>query len=512
MSRRADLREVPFDLELRRDRAVPLQDALYEALRAAMLGGRLGAGTRLPSSRELGKQLAVARGTVVAVYERLVSEGYISATRGSGTVVSAALPDAWFTSKLADREEPATPAEPRLSRWGKALTGSPFSLLTPSAPRPFRPHIPAYDLFPTRTWAALVARRARDEKLLLSDSDVRGYAPLRAALAEHLRVSRGVRCTTDSIVLVPSVQQVLDLVARLTLDRGDEAWVEDPGYAGVRALLDAAGARVVGVPVDEEGLDVGVGVRRAPKAKLAYVTPGHQAPLGATMSIERRIALLAWARDARALVIEDDYDSEYRYEGRPIAALQGLDRAGVVLHTGTFSKTLLPSFRLTYAVVPDALMDRFLAAKSLVDRYTPPLQQAALADFVTEGHFGRHLRRMREAYAERRAALLDAVSSQLGDRFDILGASAGLEVALRARADIDDRKLERALADAGISAPALSTHQVEGAPVRGLLLGFAAFSPARLRRAVTRMAAVLLAKPGDRLHEGDFVGRPRRRN
>jgi GntR family transcriptional regulator/MocR family aminotransferase len=507
MGRRADLLELPIDLDLRG--GVPIHKALYDALRAAMLTGRLRPAARLPSSRDLGRQLGVARGTVVAVYEQLASEGYISARTGSGTTVAESLPDRWFKGEApsspssptsppppSPKGAPPRPARHRtpLSRWGKGLEASPFGTSPRGTPRPFRAHIPAVDAFPAEVWGRLVARRARqDERLLLSDGDVRGYRPLREVLGEHLRVSRGALCHADQIVIVPSAQQALDIAARITLDPGDAVWMEDPGYAGARAVLEAAGAQIAAVPVDAQGIDVAAGIRLAPAARLAYVTPGHQAPLGVTLTLERRLALLGWAKDRRALVIEDDYDSEYRYEGRPVPALQGLDRAGVVLHVGTFSKTLLPSLRLAYAVVPDALVDRYVAAKSILDRFTPPLSQAALADFIEGGHFGRHLRRMRELYAERRAALLGAIDAELGGALAVTSASAsaGLDVAAHLPDGVDDRAALADLAAAGVEAFALSGQALRRRDVSGLLLGFAAFSPARIRRAMAIAGKVL---------------------
>jgi GntR family transcriptional regulator/MocR family aminotransferase len=360
-------------------------------------------------------------------------------------------------------------------------------------PRPFRAHIPAVDAFPSELWAQAVARRARDERLLLADGDARGYPPLCGAVAEYLRASRGVSCSAEQVVILPSTQQLLDLMARLVLDSGDAVWIEDPGYRGARAAFEAVGASVVPVPVDEAGLVVESGVRRAPNARLVYVTPSHQAPLGVTLSLERRMALLEWARERGRFVIEDDYDSEYRYESRPLPALQGLDRDGLVVHTGTFSKTLLPSLRLAYAVVPERLLDRFLAAKAIADRFTPPLLQAALADFIDHGHFGRHLRRMRELYAERRAALLDALASELAGAVAVVGASAGLELSVRLEPGVDDAQVARDLAAAGLEVQALSRHAIEPLARGGLMLGFAPFSPARLRKAVALMRPVLVA-------------------
>ncbi|HTJ84473.1 MAG TPA: PLP-dependent aminotransferase family protein [Polyangiaceae bacterium] len=497
MPRRAQHQDLPIALAS----GAPIHRALYDALRSGILEGRLRSGSKVPSSRDLARQLGVARGTVVAIYEQLVSEGYLVTRRGSGTTVAADLPDRWFRAPVP-REAPSTdsPIEKRqarpiaLSRFGRSQVETPFALAPRRTARPFRPHLPAVDAFPTELWARTVARRAKaDERLLLGEGDVRGHAPLREVLAEHLRLTRGVSCDAEQIVILPSVQQALDLSARLTLERGDAIWMEDPGYTGARAVFRAAGAELVGVPVDDRGLDVAHGVREAPHARMVYVTPGHQAPLGVTMSIERRLELLGWAKRARALVIDDDYDSDYRYEGRPVPALQGLDKDGVVLHTGSFSKTLLHSLRIAYAVVPPSMLDAFVATKSIVDRFTPAPTQAALADFIEAGHFARHLRRMRELYAERRAALLSALAAELGGAVTVVGASAGLGIAARLPDGFDDLGLERALADADVESIALSRHALRPSErtVRGLLLGFAAYSPARLRRAVERLASVL---------------------
>ena len=485
-------RNPAHDLPLRLESGKPLQRALYDAVRDAILRRRLAAGQRLPASRDLADQLGVARGTVVTAYAQLESEGYLASRRGSGTYVAAHLPDAWFASP-ASRGAPR-PVRTRfaLSDWGGRMTRSPFDEPSRKRARPFRAHVPAVDAFPIEVWTRLVARRARSaDALWLDDGDVRGLRPLRERLAEHLRSARGVVCSAEQIVILPSVQQALDLCARLVVDPGAAIWCEDPGYVGAHAVFAALGARVVPVPVDDQGLDVAAGIRRAPRAKLAYVTPGHQAPLGVTLTIERRTALLAWARDAGALVIEDDYDSEYRYEGRPVPALQSLDHAGVVVHTGSFSKTMFPSLRLAYAVVPEALLDRFLAAKSIGDRYTQPLLQAALTDFFDGGHFGRHVRRMRELYAERRFSLLRALAAEVGDAVEVVGASAGLDLAVRLRPGVDDRVVSAALLERSIEANPLSAQSLAARKPSGLVLGFAPFSGARLQKGVEVLASVL---------------------
>ena len=490
MTRSARVLDLPLTLETS---GVPLHRALYDALRRAILEGRLEAGARLPSSRELARQLDVARGTVVAVFEQCMSEGYLATRNGSGTFVAAELPDAWFEAKRAPAKRPrGARAEPHLSRWARSLDTSPFPTKPQRAMRPFFAHTPDVGAFPREEWARLVARRARQSSSsLLTDIDPHGYRPLREALAEHLRVARGVVCSTDQVVITPSVQQALDLAARLVLDPGDRAWIEDPAYVGARASLTAAGAEVIPIPVDERGLDVAHGIACAPGARLAYVTPAHQAPLGVTLSLERRLMLLDWAQSRGAWIFEDDYDSEFRYEGRPLPALQGIDRAGVVLHAGSFSKTLFPSLRLAYVIVPDGLLDRFIAAKTIVDRFTPPFAQAVLADFLVEGHFGRHLRRMRERYAERRDALLGALASELGDGLEVIGAAAGLDLSAWLPRGVDDRAAMRALEAASIDAMALSLQAINPPERGGLLLGFAPFSPARLRKSAATMRLAL---------------------
>jgi GntR family transcriptional regulator / MocR family aminotransferase len=491
MSRNPRTLELPITLETS---GIPLHRALYDALRAAILDGRLEAGARLPATRDLARQLGIARGTVVAVFEQCVAEGYLATRVGAGTFVATELPDAWFRAQRAPAVAPRVPrSTPHFSSWARSLdAGSPFSTTAGRAARPFRAHIPALDVFPREEWGRLVARHGRQASAsLLADCDVRGHRPLRAALLDHLRVARGVVASIDQIVITPSTQQALDLTARLVLDPGDRAWLEDPGYPGTRAVLEAAGAAIAPIPVDDRGLDVAQGIARAPDARLAYVTPAHQAPLGVTLSLDRRLTLLDWAAGRGAWIFEDDYDSEFRYEGRPLPALQGLDRAGVVVHAGSFSKTLFPALRLAYVVVPDALLDRFLTAKSIVDRYTPPFAQAVLAEFIAEGHFGRHLRRMRALYAERRAALLGALDAELGDHLEVIGASAGLELCAWLPGGVDDRSAVRALADAAIEAAALSPQALGPLARGGLQLGFAAFSPARLRKSVAAMRLAL---------------------
>jgi len=392
-------------------RSLPLHRQLYDALRAAILDGRLPAGARLPATRVLAVDLGLSRTTVLTDMAQLLAEGYVEGKTGSGTYVARVLPDAPFlvASPLAsDRAAvgegaPAPEPDRTLSHCGRLLMAAPSAPPRDAgAPRAFRTGVPALDVFPWKAWLRIEARclRRLSGALRLYDNPA-GYRPLRQAIADYLGAARAVRCDPDQVIVVTGSQQALDLVARLLLDPGDAVWVEDPGYGGAKGALAAAGARLVPVPVDAEGLDVAAGMRRHASARLACVTPSHQYPLGVTMSLTRRLALLRWASDAGAWVLEDDYDSEYRYAGRPLAALQGLDTAGRVIYMGTFSKVLLPALRLGYLVAPPDLADAFARAKALTDCGSPVLGQAVVADFLAEGHVGRHIRRMRALYSER---------------------------------------------------------------------------------------------------------------
>jgi GntR family transcriptional regulator/MocR family aminotransferase len=358
--------------------------------------------------------------------------------------------------------------------------------------RAFRPDIPALDAFPVALWTRVAARRLRRlEPDLLARGDPRGFRPLREEIATYLGAARGVRCEADQIIVVAGSQQGLDLVARLCLDPGDAVWTEDPGYPGARRAFEAAGANVVSVPVDGDGLDVSAAMARAPAARLAFVTPAHQAPLGVAMSITRRLALLDWAAATGAWVLEDDYDSEYRYAGRPLPALQGLDETGRVIYLGTFSKVLFPSLRLGFLVVPPALVDAFAVARAAIDRHAPLMEQAVVADFMAAGHFARHVRRMRTLYAERQAALIQAAERELSDVLDVAPKDAGLQLVGWLRDHADDRAAAAAAHEAGIETVNLSAYARATTPRPGLILGYAAFTPTRIRTAAARLGHAL---------------------
>jgi GntR family transcriptional regulator/MocR family aminotransferase len=352
--------------------------------------------------------------------------------------------------------------------------------------------VPAADTLPLKIWANLAARHWRaSASEHLGYGDPAGYRPLREAIAAHLGKARAVVCDADQVIIVAGTQQALDLASRILLDPGDSAWIEDPGFVGARGALIGAGARIVPVPVDDEGIVVSVGVRRDPRARLAYVTPSHQYPLGVAMSLSRRLELLSWACQAGSWVLEDDYDSEFRYTGRPLASLQGLDKQGRVIYMGTFSKVLFPAMRLSYLAVPHGLTDVFTSALALSGGPPPTHTQAVLVDFLAEGHFLRHIRRMRSVYAERQEALVQASERVLGDLLDVRPSETGLQIMGWLPDGIDDRVVSRRAADLGVVAPPLSSYHLEGSPRPGLLLGYAAHTPSQIRNAVRQLATAI---------------------
>ncbi|HEY0557611.1 MAG TPA: PLP-dependent aminotransferase family protein [Thermoanaerobaculia bacterium] len=473
-----------------REPGVPAHRWLCTALRAEILEGRLRPGARLPATRDLAGQYGLSRGTIVGAFEQLKAEGYLEGTVGSGTYVNAVLPDELLqvTLKAGAARPVRVPKRRDLSEFGERAR--PVPPYTFSPPRAFRANQPALDLFPTALWAQVAARRLRRATAnLLLGCDPLGYRPLQAAVAEYLRTSRGVKCVPEQIAIVSGIQEALDLTARLLLDPGDPVCMEEPGYVGAAAVFEACGARIVPVRVDAEGMVPPPA--KAAGARLAYVTPSHQFPLGISMSLPRRLALLEWARNAGALIFEDDYDGEFRYSGRPVPALQGLDRHGLVLYSGSFSKVLFPSIRLGYLVVPLDLVDAFAAAKSVTSRHAGVLEQAVLCDFIAEGHFGRHVRRMREVYAERLAVLQDCARQRLGGLLEISGIDAGLQTAGWLRNGIDGETAAEAAARRGVEVTALSRYHRGRVEREGLHLGFAAVDPREIRRGVEELAVAL---------------------
>lgn len=470
---------------------------LYDAIRHAIVSGQMAPGARLPTTRDLARAQGVSRSTMVTVFEQLAAEGYVDSVVGKGSFVSSRLPTRWPTAASAPpRSAPSAHAERSgLSARGQLLAGTPFPIEGRALPvRAFRPNMPELTLFPFATWARISARWSRlTERRLMTEVDTRGFLPLRESIAEHLRQTRGIACRADQLVIVGSVQQALDLLARLLLDPGDAAWVEDPGYPGARLVLASAGARIVGVPVNESGIDVAAGIALAPAARLAYVTSGRQSPLGMPLSLERRLSLLAWASQAGSVVIEDDYDSEFRFEGSPIAPLKSLDVDDRVVYAGNLSKMLFPSLRLSFVVLPDRLVGPFAAALSLTTRYLTPVVQAVMHEFIAEGHFSRHLRRMRLLYAERALALRLAIERHVGEALLLPPILMGLDTPAFLPPGSNEARVVEAANAAGIETRGLAYYAFDRKAQPGLMLGFSAVTPAEIDAGSRMLAQVLKA-------------------
>ena len=434
---------------------IPIYRQLYQRYKDAIVSGRLRPGDRVPAVRSLASELNLSRGTVDLAYQLLIGEGYLLARGPAGTVVSPQL------GRLPEAAAPAiepTPAQP-----GNQA----------AAPLPFQMGLPALDAFPRKLWSRLAARRVRSLGVAgLAYPNPAGHRGLREQLVAYLGVSRGISCLPDQVFITAGYRASLDLICRSLLMPGDKVWFEDPGYFYAHNFLQGSGARIVPVPVDDEGIRVDRGRELAHDARFAVVTPSHQSPLGVSLSLPRRLALLAWASEAGSWLIEDDYDSEYRYVGRPLPALKSLDQDGRVLYAGTFSKVMFPALRLSYLVVPLNLVDTFTQASRTFQGGCPELWQATVADFMQQGHFARHLKKMRSLYAERRRFLAQALEQVFGDQLQVDLQAGGIHLLATLSRDQDDRILSARAAQHGLSVYALSAWRVQAEGPPGLLLSF----------------------------------------
>jgi GntR family transcriptional regulator/MocR family aminotransferase len=483
--------------DLDRNGNVPLHTQVYAGLRDCILDGRLRPGAPMPSTRDLTSQLGVSRNTALVAYDQLQSEGFIECRVGSGTFVAGSIPDHHLRSPKAEtptlppsRREATEP--PQLSARGRRMVAArPFEKAFWRRPEAFYPGLPAYELLPLETWRKISSKLlAQPRRAYLDYGKAGGYGPLRVAVAEYLSASRGVRCRPEQVIIVSGSQYGIDLATRVLVDEGEEVWIEDPGYRGARSVFQAAGVSVVPVPVDQDGLVVSEGLARAPLARLAYVTPSHQYPLGHPMAMSRRKELLNWATTNNSWIIEDDYDSEFRYSGRPQPALQGTAHGGNrVIYVGTFSKVLFPSLRLGYMVVPDELVDAFLAARSLSDRHQSTLDQAVLADFMADGHLMRHIRRSRLAYAERQECMLKWLSLETPGYIRAEADPAGMSLVGWLTPEVSDLHLAERLAAAGIYASPLSYFAIEPQPRGALLLGYTGFASHQIKFGVKKLGS-----------------------
>jgi len=468
-----------------RRRSLPLHGQLVQQFKALIADRRLAPGVRVPSTRDAALLLGVSRTTVTTAYEQLLSEGYLESRRGAGTFVPAHLPHL-----AAPRAEAASAAAGRppvrvsgfVTRLGEWRPPAP----APHAVIDLSSREPDLRLFPLAEWSRLLRQQMRRRPLGRppSHEDIGGLAPLRDTIASYLRYARGVSCAPEQVVVVTGSQQALDLCARVLVDPGDQVALENPGYPEARRLFGAVGARVMPVPVDADGLRVS---RLPARARLAIVTPSHQYPLGMALSLTRRLELLQWAHAPDRLIIENDYDSEFRYDGSPLPALQGLGDASRVVYAGTFSLSMFPALRIGYLVVPRPLVTPFLQAKWHTDRHTPHLEQGALAEFMARGHLARHIRRMRRVYRRRRDVLLDALHTHLGAHVTVADASSGLHVVVRfATGRIAEQARRRGVT---LISTAACYADPAAAPAHEYLLRFSNVSERLLAEAVRRMAA-----------------------
>lgn len=480
-------------LTLDRDSPMPLYQQLAEELRSAVLQNRLKANQRLPPSRLLAQSLDISRVTVTQSYDQLVSEGYLETRKGSGTFVCAQLPEDFLQIEPVVQASSPSSEPTRLSRFGTQLLAGPLL----EAPRPqsaisFRYGNPASELFPMDLWRRLLSRHCDTSSALMNySSDTAGYRPLRQAIADYLGRSRALQCSPEQVIIVNGSQQALDLIARLTLDAGDWVAMEDPGYLGARYCFAGQGANLQPLSVDREGLNVEALAQFDQPFKLLYVTPSHQFPTGVTLSLSRRLALLQWAQQTGTVILEDDYDGEYRYGDRPIPALQGLDRNNTVIYVGTFSKILFPALRIGYLVVPTAWIPLVSRAKWLCDRQSPMLEQYALTDFFTEGHFERHIRRMRHLYDQQRQVLVKALRDAFGASATILGEKAGIHLMAKLETSFSDEEVIQRAASVDVGMISAQSYYLANPNVGEFIFGYAQLDEDQIQQGIQGLAQAL---------------------
>jgi GntR family transcriptional regulator / MocR family aminotransferase len=472
----------------------PLYKQVYEGYRQGILDGNLRAGERVPSTRVLAEELGISRIPILSAYAQLLAEGYFESRIGSGTIVSKSLPNRGIAPQ--DKSSLATTVGPKRRQLSKRCSGLPSTegFYSRRGVMPFSVSQIGFEHFPLQIWNSLVTRYSRRASARSFDyGDPMGLKDLREVIASYLRTARGVQCGAQQIAIVSGSQQGLEITARVLLDPGDRVWMEEPGYNFARSIFDISGCQVEPIPVDAEGLDVGSGVKRCPKPRAVLVTPSHQYPLGVTMSASRRLQLLDWAERHRSWIIEDDYDSEYRYEGMPITSLQGLDRNSRVVYIGTFSKVLFPSLRLGYVVLPADLVERFLAVRFAIDISPPTFHQMVLADFIREGHFSRHIRRMRLIYGERRSALIWCIREQLGSAPEVTGGQTGMHLSVLFNG-ISDRAIAARASRQHLSLTPLSPFFAGNTARQGFVLGFGSTSAQQMPAAVLKLRMLLESK------------------
>ncbi|RSB82386.1 PLP-dependent aminotransferase family protein [Rhizobium pisi] len=497
MSKRRSTIEIPSLNAI--DRTAHVGRQLAQALRNAIASGELRPGERLPSTRTLSATLKIARGTIVEVFDQLTAEGYLEARVGAGTRIAAALRD---TPPMLPPEQVTPQAEAAIDLPSPAARLMAIArALAPHPPVPFAIAVPASGIAPDDNWRRLGNRvRAWKQAAPSGYHDPMGLLELRVAIAEHVRRARAVHCEPEQVIVTSGTQQGLYMAGRVLLSRDDPVWAEDPAYPGLTAVLDDLGVCTYRIPVDAQGMNVERGLELCPQARAAFVTPSHQYPIGMPLSMARRNALIAWADQNRAWIVEDDYDSELRYAGHPFPSMQGL-RPSRVIYLGTFSKVLFPSLRLGYVIAPSQLAEAFAGARAILDRHSPTTEQHVLAAYMKEGYFEAHIRRIRGLYAERRAILLSALERALPEGCRVEPSDQGMHILLWLPEGADDVRLAARALSAGIAVRAISP-MYAGQPARpGLMLGFGGFLPEQLQAAVGELARLLrLRETADKRH------------
>jgi GntR family transcriptional regulator/MocR family aminotransferase len=480
-------------IQVQRRASNSLYRQVYEGYRKAIVDGSLRTGQRVPSTRVLASELGISRMPVLDAYAQLLAEGYFESRVGSGTVVSRSLPERMGKAKPATQSRRFNKERRRVSKRCLHLANAEGFYAVRSL-GPFSVSQIEFNDFPLAQWNSLVTRHARSAQAKSLDyGDPMGLQELRERIAEYLRIARGVRCDARQIMIVSGSQQGLEIATRVLLDPGDHAWMEEPGYRFARSVFACAGCVVVPVRVDAEGLNVAAGEKKCGGARAVLVTPSHQYPLGVTMSASRRLQLLDWAESNGSWIIEDDYDSEYRYEGMPVTSLQGLDRNSRVIYIGTFSKVLFPSLRIGYLVVPEDLLERFLAVRFALDIGPATFHQAVLADFIGEGHFARHIRRMRSIYAERRNALMGNLHDHFGSVVEVTGAEAGMHLTAVLNG-IPDQTLSVRGAREKLWLVPLSAFYMGKTAQQGFILGFGSTSVQEMPAALHKLRTLVRSK------------------
>ncbi|HTE29549.1 MAG TPA: PLP-dependent aminotransferase family protein [Chryseolinea sp.] len=478
-------------LSIKKKPGKTLNAQLYEQLKKGIYEGMLRAADRMPSTREMSKELKIARNIVLEVFEQLKMEGFLSSRTGSGTFISEGVDKlSYLNARVSNRVAKPLRNVARPLGLNDAFKGH-ASILEPI--RPFQASVPLVPEFPFPLWSRISAAVYRNiDQLHLGYDDAQGYLPLRKALSDHLRISRSIKCEPENMLIVNGSRQAMHLTTEILLNKGDGCWMENPGYAGARSAIQRFGGKILPVPVGPDGIDLKYATRHYPKAKLAYVTPSHQFPMGNTMALNQRIRLLNWARDNNMWILEDDYDSEFRYNSRPLAALQGLDTHQNVIYLGTFSKVLLPALRLGYMVFPSTEMARqFSIAKSATDGQNNIIEQAIVSEFIKQGHFSRHIRRMRSLYKKAQDDLVRLIKKHLGKMLMPVPSEAGMHLLGWLPPGSDGELIAREAAKEGLIVHALSEHGIRFDHKNGLMLGFAGFTYNEMEAAVIMLKRVL---------------------